>query len=716
MRKAIDFFLDRPLIVNLITVMIIIVGVVSAISLRKEMFPKVEFDVILITTAYPGSSSEDVEKLVTLSLEREIKSVEGIKEMNALSAEGSSIIYLTVEPDVKLEKVLDDVKNAVDAVDDLPDEAKVPRVMSLDNSIKGVIKIPLTGQPYPILRKHAKRLQEKLEALSLVARVDMEGYRLDEIVIKVNPQKLNDYEVTPSEIASAVRNRNLNLSAGKLETPNGDIIVRTVSEFSNTEQIENVVIRSNTNGVAVLIKDVASVERRPTEGTTLLRSQGMEAVFMDVKAKETGDILKTVDMVKNTTDNYFENIDVQINYRYTDDLSFYVKRRLNVLTTNGLMGIILVLGCLLFFLNFSTSVITSMGAPIAFLTSFIIMDAFGLSINLISMFGLIIVLGMLVDDSIIVAEQYYQNLEAGMKRKDAARAAALQTIKPVTATILTTIIAFGALLFMGGIMGKFLWMIPVMVIICLLASWLECFFILPSHLNDFVKLKHKKAEHRWYAPWVNFYEKYIRKILHYPFITQLLFLIVFISSLVVAKGMRFELFPGDDVRVIFLQIKGKVGTPLERTDIAMKKLEKMAMAELKKEEYEQIRSTVGNLRGDQGTKTGTHYGSLVTYLTDPTDRERSTDEILSVLTKKAKSLIGSDYVITTTKVQGGPPRGKPVDIELRSESIEELKIVSQKVEKVLKTQKESPQLKSILKKVKSKSSFLLMIKSARDWG
>ncbi len=685
MKKAIDFFLERPLIVNLITVMIIVVGIVSAITLKKEMFPKVEFDVILITTAYPGSSSEDVEKLVTLSLEREIKAVDGIKEMNALSAEGSSIIYLTVEPDAELEKVLDDVKNAVDAVDDLPDEAKVPRVISLDNSTRGIIKIPLTGQPYPILRKHAKRLQEKLEALSPVARVDMDGYRVDEIVIKVNPEKLNEYEVTPSEIATAVKNRNLNLSAGKLETPSGDIIVRTVSEFSNTEQIENVVIRSNSNGVAVLIKDVAEVERRPIEGTTLLRSQGEEAVFMDVKAKETADILKTVEMVQQTTDKYFEKNPVGINYRYTDDLSFYVKRRLNVLKNNGIMGIALVLGCLLLFLNLSTSIITSMGAPIAFFTSFIIMDAFGLSINLISMFGLIIVLGMLVDDSIIVAEQYYQNLEAGMKPKEAARKAAYETVKPVTATILTTVVAFGALFFMGGIMGKFLWMVPAMVIICLLASWLECFFILPSHLNDFVRLKNKKKEARWYHPLVDFYEKSVRKFLGFPVLTQLGFFLVFVVSIFVAKGMRFELFPGDDVRVIFLQIKGNVGTPLEKTDQAMKKLERMALAELKKEEYEQIKSTVGNLRGDQGTKTGTHYGSLVAYLTDPADRDRSTDEILTALTKQADKLVGTEYVVTTKKMQGGPPRGKPVDIELRSDSIEELKVVSKKVEEVLKS-------------------------------
>ncbi|MCO4792557.1 MAG: efflux RND transporter permease subunit [Bacteriovoracaceae bacterium] len=687
MGKIIDFFLDRPLLVNLITVMIFIVGGFSAWTLQKEMFPKVEFDVILITTSYPGSSSEDVEKLVTLSLERELKAVDGIKEMNALSAEGSSIVYLTVEADADLEDVLDDVKNAVDAVDDLPDEAKLPRVRSLDNKTRGIIKVPLTGATYPVLRKHAKKIQDQLESLSPIARVELDGYRLDEIVIQINPDKLNEFEVTPSEIATSIKNRNLNLSAGKLETSTGDIIVRTISEFQNTQEIEDVVVRSNTNGVSVLVKDVASVVRRPLKGTTLLRSQGKEAVFLDIKAKENSDILKSVELVQDTIDNYFEKNSITgIEYRYTDDLSFYVKRRLNVLKNNGLVGIALVLGCLLLFLNFSTSIITSLGAPIAFFTSFIIMDATGLTINLISMFGLIIVLGMLVDDSIIVAEQYYQYLENGMKPKEAARKAALDTVKPVTATILTTIVAFGALFFMGGIMGKFLWMVPAMVIICLLASWIECFFILPSHLNDFVRLKHKKADSRWYAPIVNHYERTVRKFLKVPYITQFIFLSVFIVSILVGKGMRFELFPGDDVRVIYLQLKGKVGTQLKETNIAMKSLETMAMNDLKKDEYEQIKSTVGKLLGDHGTKLGTHYGSLVVYLTDPSDRDRSTDEILSELTKQAKDLVGRDFVVTTKKVQGGPPRGKPIDIELRGESIEELKVVSRKVEESLKSQ------------------------------
>ena len=211
--------------------------------------------------------------------------------------------------------------------------------------------------------------------------------------------------------------------------------------------------------------------------------------------KENGDILKTVGLVKGATDTFFnQERNKQFKFRFVDDLSYYVERRLGILTSNGLLGIILVFFCLLAFLNFSTSVVTSMGAPIAFMTSFAIMLYLGVSINLISMFALILVLGMLVDDSIIVSEHFYQKIEAGMSPDKAAREAAIETIKPVTATIITTIIAFGALFFMGGIMGKFLWSVPMVVIICLLASWLECFFILPALPKRFLPNQNEKSE------------------------------------------------------------------------------------------------------------------------------------------------------------------------------------------------------------------------------
>lgn len=687
MKKLIDYFIDRSLLVNLLTVIILLAGGLSLYSLQKETFPQVEFDVITVVTSYPGSSAEDVEKLVTLSIERELKVVNGIKKMNAMSMEGSSVFYLEVDPDEDLDDVLDDVKNAVDTVDDLPNDAEIPRVKSIDNKTRGTIKVGLTHPDYKKLRVASKTLRDKLESISGVSRVDLAGYQKDEILVEVNPVKLNNYELTISEVTQSIRNSNINLSAGKIETPNGDIIVRTNSEFSKISDIESIPVRSNNTGRKVTISDVATVKRAPQDSTVLERSNGVRAIFLDVKIKEKADVIRTTEKIKKATTKFLKvDLDMATSgfgYNFVDDMSYYVKRRLGILTQSGLQGIILVFLCLLCFLNFGTSVVTSLGAPIAFMIAFVAMDYMGISINLISMFALIMVLGMLVDDSIIVAEHFYHHVENGKSPREAARMAAISTVKPVLATILTTIIAFSSLFFMGGIMGKFLWPIPVVIIICLCGSLFECFFILPSHLSDFVPYKKKDKKERWYDRIIRGYGKVLRPCLKHPFVFSFLFIVLFLGTLFVAKGMKFELFPGDDVRVVFLQLKGKVGTPLEKSNMAMKSIEEMVMKEVKPEELDQIRAKVGTLRSDHSMKIGTHYASLILYLTPPDERERDTDEIVDLITKKAK-ILAPDFIVTNKKMQGGPPKGKPVEIELMGENIEELKVVSKKVLTLLK--------------------------------
>lgn len=674
LKKSIDFFIERSLIVNLLTVMIIIVGVFSIVTLRKELFPPVSFDVILVSTSYPGTSSEDVEKLVTIPIERRIHEVDGIKKMNALSAEGRSIVYVELDPDYELDEVLQDIKDKIDQVDDLPIDAKVPTVVALNNKIKGILKISLWGEDYKRLQKNAKALQRKYEDVPGVSRVVLDGYFDDEIRVLVDPIKLNLYEITVSDIKKSILNRNINLSAGKIEKSEGDIIVRTLSEFTSEKEIESLVIRSNFSGQNIFLKEVAKVVRQPKQEDLIQRSQGKEAIFLDVKMKESGDILITSDKVKKITENFFKGR--SDNFRYTDDLSFFVKRRLNILKNNGILGIVLVFFALLLFLNTSTSIVTSMGAPVAFFASFIVMDFMGITINLISMFGLILVLGMLVDDSIIVSEHFYTHLENGEEPKTAAKKAAYQTVGPIIATVLTTMVAFGSMLFMGGIMGKFLWQVPVIVIICLMASLFECFYILPSHLADFCRLSKRKRT--WYIPFLNFYRTSLSFSLKMPSLVVLGFFIILGGSFYVLKGMDKELFPGDDVRTVFLQLKGKVGTPLHKTDRAMKKLEEHALKSLSKKELDQIKAEVGRLRGSHGNKMGTHYGSLTLYLSSPDLRDRSTDEILSKLVKESKLLV-PDFTLTILKMKGGPPQGKPLEIEIVGPKIQDLKNAAKEI-------------------------------------
>lgn len=688
MKKLIEFFVERSLLVNLMTAIILFVGGLSLYNLHRETFPNVEFDTITITTAYPGTSAEDVEKLITLNIERELKGVDGIKEMNAMSLEGASIFYLNIDPDAVLEDVLEDVKNAVDVVDDLPEDAEIPRVVSLTNKNRSTLKIPLIGDDYTQLRIISKKLRDRLESLDEVSRVNLEGYNKDEIRVEVDQNQLNLFQITAGEVYEAIQQNNISLSAGKIKDPKGDIIVRTTSEFQTTKDIEDVVIRSNSTGKNVRVGQLARVVKVPEESTILERSNGKRAIFLDVFIKKSSDIIRSTKNIKESTKSFFEDSKESIDgitYRFTDDLSYYVNRRLNILSSSGLQGIILVFLCLLVFLNLGTSIVTSLGAPIAFMIAFIAMDFMGISVNLISMFALIMVLGMLVDDSIIVAEHFFHHVEEKQPPKKAAKLAAIATIKPVLATVITTMIAFSSLFFMGGIMGKFLWPIPAVAIICLLGSLLECFFILPSHLSDFAMAsRHKKErEHRWYNKFVQWYGIALRPCLKHPFLTSVFFIILLASSLFVAKGMRFELFPGDDVRVVYLQMKGEVGTPLETTSHSMSKIEQMVLKELNKTELEQIRSKVGSWRGEHSSKTGGHYGSLVIYLTPPDERLRNTDELVDLLTEKAKAL-APDYIISSNKMRGGPPRGKALEIEITGESFDELKESSQEILDILK--------------------------------
>ena len=509
MKKIIEFFINRSLLVNLLSVIVIIIGVLSVMALKKAIFPSVNFDIIVIQTSYPGTTPEDVEKLVTIALEREIKSVDGIEELNAMSMEGQSILFLKLDPDYDSDEVLTDVKDAVGSVNDLPDEAKIPRVTMRKTTQRSILRIALTGENERAVRTLAKDLRDQIEQIPRIAKVELEGYRKEEIVIEISPKKLDQYQITVNEVVRAIKGRNMNLPGGKIETPTEEILIRTRGEFKDVEDIKNVVIRSNNTGANIKIFQVANVRLSLNKSSVFHRAQKSNAIYLNVKKKFTSDIIKTTNQVKKKLNKFFSlKKDSGVSYIIVDERAFFVERRLGVLTSNGLFGLALVIGVLLLFLNLRVSLVTALGAPIAFLTAFAVMDVMGISINLISMFGLILVLGMLVDDAIIVAEHFYQYIEDGLPPRQAAITAAHETMWPVTATIVTTMLAFGSLFFMGGIMGKFLWPVPAVVIICLAASWFECFFILPSHLADFVKSRGSLAKkRRWYDPCRDFYTR-----------------------------------------------------------------------------------------------------------------------------------------------------------------------------------------------------------------
>ena len=688
MKKVIHYFVDNSVVVNLLTILIVVIGTMSLFSLNKESFPNVDFNFITVRTDYQGAAAEDVEKLVTLEVERELKEVSGIEEINAMSAEGSSIVSIKVDPDYQTDEVLDEVRNALsDLAQNVPSEVDTSVISKQDNTQRGLIHYAIYGKSEKEIRKDAKYVRDVIERMRPISSVEMGGYRDEIFDVQVNLEKLKHYDLSLTQILSAIRDRQVNITAGNIKNNIREKLIRTLNENETVSSLEEVVVISNDAGGAVKVKDIAHVSRVLEDKVREDRADSKMAIFLIVSAKASADVIQTTEALSET----MEKLSKEKGFKYKpySDLSFYVKRRLNVLTSNGIQGIILVVLALVLFMNLRVSIITALGAPFAFLVAFSLMDSMGVTVNLISMFGLILVLGMLVDDSIIVAEQYYQNLELGMKPKEAAKKAAVDTLAPVSSTVITTMVAFGSLFFMNGIMGKFMWSVPAVVIICLFASWVECFIILPGHLADFAAKVKNIEKTRWYKPIQDFYGRTLEVALHHTLWTIGIFIFVFFASILLATKMRFELFPSDDITYAYLNVKAPVGTPFERTNKTILKMEKAAREELRKDEFVGMRSIVGYQWSMGKTpRVGTHYGTIFIELTLQSLRERKIDVILQKVSEKVKAVVGDEYVFTLEKIKNGPPSGKAVNVEISADSLADLQAASEKIKNYLDSQKE----------------------------
>ena len=416
------FSVKISLLVNLLSIFLVIAGLFALSQINREAFPLFSFDIVLVQTVYLGASPPEVEKLVTIPLEKELKGVDGIEEMYSESLENYSTIVINIDPDQKKpEKVVRDIERAVDRVKDLPADAEDPEVVEISTKEIPVIEVSLSGKLSEAeLQDQAEFLEDRLEDIEGLAKVQRRGWRDREIWVEVDPGKLEEYYVSPREVMKALELKNVNLPGGKLRTPDEEVNVRVLGEFKTPEEVENVIIRANDSGNWLRIRDVARVRSSFEDEDTVYHTEGTRAIRLVLVKKEQGDAIRIVDDAKVIIEEFKEVAPEELNIELINDLSFYIRRRLRVLAGNGLIGIILVLISLFIFLSRPVALFTALGLPIAFLTTFAVMGYLGMSINLITLFGLILVLGMIVDDGIIISENVYRHIENGLPPRQAA--------------------------------------------------------------------------------------------------------------------------------------------------------------------------------------------------------------------------------------------------------------------------------------------------------
>ena len=688
------FSVNQSLFVNLVSVIIIIIGAIVVFGMNKEIFPNVSFDIVSITAAYPGATPTDVEKLITVPIEKELKEVDGIKEVNSTSATSMSIIYVKLDPDEKdKQKVIRDIQSAVDKVSDLPEDVDDPVVVELSGKQFPIIEVSLSGNlNEPALRKHADTLEDILEDIDGVAKTTKAGYRERELQVLLDPKKMEEYYVSFDEVEDALASRNISLPAGKLNTETTEYSIRTTGEFLTAEEIENVIIRANDSGNWLRVKDVARVVDSFKKEDIVNKTIGTRSVNLVVIKKESGDALNIVDKIKEKSGNYLKLQTDGLKISYVNDYSFFARRRLGVLKNNAWVGIFIVLGILFVFLQKRVAFVTFLGIPIAFFTTFIVMSMMGITINLISMFGLIIVLGMLVDDGIIVAENVYRLMEEGTPPRLAAVKGTEEVMGAVLAAVGTTIASFWPLLMMTGIIGKFIRNIPIVVIIALVASLGEALIILPSHIADFVRVKvgadgkpvALSKDMPWFKALIAFYTRIVEAAIRRRWaVLSGAMLVAFLSLAIMVMGffgkgpVKFILFPSAGINYIFIRGEAPIGTPLEKTHEIIKPIEKI-VAELPKEELETYVTTVGKTeedRHDPFAGQGSNLVQVSVYLTPEQDRKRGVDEIIAELREKSKDVKGFTELRFDIP-ESGPPVGKPVEARIRGEHFDTLDQIS----------------------------------------
>ncbi|MBD3263988.1 MAG: AcrB/AcrD/AcrF family protein, partial [Candidatus Omnitrophica bacterium] len=690
--KISEFSVKHSLLINLISVFVILAGLYTlyVYKIRREAFPEVSFDMVVVTTVYPGAPPEELEKLVTVPIEKELKGVDGIEEMISSSIENTSSILVKISQDVSdKDKVVNDIKDAVDRVGDLPSAVEGdPVVREITSGEIPVVQVALSGDlPETELQEHAENLEDIFLDIPGVSSVSRQGWRDREVWIEVEPEKLENLHLSLEEIMQALARKNISIPGGKLRGPE-EFSIRTTGEFHQKQEIENVIIRANDLGNWLRIKEVASVNFAFEDEDVINKSYGSRSINLTVIKRSSGDAVKIVEKVKKDTEDYLSRLNDPPKVSFINDISYYIQRRLGVLKNNGMVGIFLVCCVLMIFLNYRVALLTALGLPIAFFATVSLMAALGLSVNLITMFGLIIVLGMLVDDGIIIAENCSRYLEKGLGPRQAAVAGTEEVVKPVTVTIITTIAAFSPLMFMEGMLGKFIWGIPLVVIVALSCSLFEAFIILPSHFADFVKKRGEmeRKKNPWFNKVLETYTRIVNWALNrrYKFLFGLV--IVFILTIFLAKSMPFILFSSEEgIEQFYIRAEAPVGTNLYTTNKLISQIEEK-VSQMSPEHLDAYTTHVGTIGEtwmfDQYGKSGSHVAQVTVYLTPFNQRDETVNDIIDKLRKEVEDVEGFEKIYFE-KEQGGPPVGKPVAVQIRGEDYDILQRLADKIKNIL---------------------------------
>ena len=691
MKNAVAWFAGNHVAANLLMIFLLLAGAFTAFNMKTEVFPETELDIITITTEYSGASPAEIEEAILRRVEERVAGLAGIERIDSNAREGLGTVTIEVMKDWDVKKLQGEVESEVDRITTLPDEAEKPEVRSLTRRSR-VINVAVFGDAEESTIKHlAEKIKDDITNLPGITLAEVYGVREREVSIEISEETLRRYGLTLGQVAEAVRKGSLDLPAGRIKTSGGEILIRTKGRRYYAEDYRDVAVITYADGRKVTLGQIAELKDSFEDVDLQARFQRMPAAMIQVYRVADQNALTVAKTITQYLDEIRPSLPAGIDVAFYSDRSEILKSRLNLLLKNLAIGLVLVSLMLGVFMNIRLAFWVTLGIPISFAAALLVLPQVDVSINMISLFAFIMVLGIVVDDAIIIGENIYRKQEEGYGSLKAAVEGALEVGRPVVFSVLTTIVAFWPLTMAAGTMGKIMRNIPIVVILVLAGSLIESLFILPAHLERSAKkAAQKKAgslkENRFARglKWIinGPYSRIVKFCVNWRYATVSVALVFLLLSFGVwqAGWIKFVFFPRVEGNTMRCYVTMPVGTPVERTVEVIDRIERAALEVVEEADNQRPKDApslmeynlllIGVHSGRGATRgSGGHLAQIWINLINSEDREISTAALTRRWRKKVGIIPDAESITFRSEIHGA---GNPVEIHLSLDDHDQL--------------------------------------------
>ncbi len=699
MKSFAKWSVNNRVAVNLIMIFIVVAGLWTVMNMRREMFPQFALDMINVSVPYPGASPAEVEEGICIKIEERIKGIENITRTRSSSREGLGSVTVELGKNADVQKIMDEIKNEVDLIDTFPEEAEDPVITEIINRNPAITVAVYGDVPEKLLRQTADRIRDDLVDTGPISLARLVGVREYEIAVEVSEENLRRYGLSFDQVVQALRTGSLDLPGGTIKTAHGEIIVRAKGQMYTGSEFEQLPLITDAAGTVVRLGQVATVVDGFEDTDIIARFNGQPAALVQVNRTTQEDVIAISDTVRRYVAEQQARMPAGVRLATWFDLSTMVRDRIDLLLRNGLQGIVLVFFVLALFLNLRLAFWVSVGIPISFMGAFMVLDYTGETINMISLFAFIMTLGILVDDAIIVGENIFTHYGRGKSPDQAVVDGIGEVGGPVVMAVTTTVVAFLPLMFIAGIMGKFIGVMPRAVIAILVVSLGEALIILPAHLKGALlrsrrtgekigRQLHAKLRARiesgLQAVIDRIYTPTLRYVVANRYFTFSIGLGILIICLGILRGgyVPFIFMPKGDSDWVIAEVNYPLGTPVETTAQTIAFLERQAV-ELNQAFADQLdagRSLITNTYSLTGfiprrdwkpAQIGGHCGEVWIEMISSAERPRlSVNQVINRWRSLAGEIPGLDRLSFFT-IEGGPA-GSPIEIQLIGDDFRQL--------------------------------------------